>query len=87
MLGDPRELRSAELADRVVQVLRAVGDWQKTGEVVAGLSGPRPSQEAVRKVLLPLAGRGVVEHDPSGRAHRWRIRPPIIETSPPTDNP
>lgn len=76
LLGDPGKLRAEALAARITAALDGE-DWLKTAKIVPLLGDPQPSAEAVRRVLLGLLGKGVVQRDPTdgqqGKTVRWRL--------------
>jgi hypothetical protein len=79
-LGDPSALLMYDVIENVQEV---VGEfWEKTVDIKHMLGEPQPSTEQVRRAIVHLAERGVVERDPplakgssQGRTTRWRRCP------------
>lgn len=65
---------SGQLTDRVVDVVRATGDWCTVRDVHDALSRESTiAYTTVLTVLQRLVQHGVLEHEREGRAGRYRI--------------
>jgi hypothetical protein len=75
--GEDRRAFSQEEQEIVDMALR--GEWYDTADEAAAIKGAVGSEfkRRGRKVREVLAARGYrIEHEQSGRYHRWRISPP-----------
>ena len=82
ILGSPQDVALEEVKGKVLGALQEVEGWLKTKEVREALPTPRPSDDQVRRALLELARKGLVERAPplsegtrQGVTYRWRLAP------------
>jgi hypothetical protein len=80
VLGSPQDVALEEVKGKVLGALQEAEGWLKTKEVREALPTPRPSDDQVRRALLELARKGLVERAPplsegtrQGVTYRWRL--------------
>jgi|GEM_PF-5100499 len=78
VLGDPEQLRLAEVGERAFAELSH--GWLTTKEVLETMGEPTPGTETVRKALITLAKEGRIRRDPDiadtrvkGRTVQWSL--------------
>jgi len=77
----PDRRGSGELSDRIVDAIRAGGEWHSVRDVHSVLEGERRiAYTTVLTVMQRLAQRGVLDHERIGRAGRYRISATVDPT-------
>jgi len=82
ILGSPQEVALGEVKGKVLGVLEEAEGWLTTKEVREAMPIPKPSDDQLRKALMELARKGLVERAPplsegtkQGVTYRWRLAP------------